>query len=240
MIAPVVPYAIRGAIWYQGESNTGQPAQYRELFPAMIEDWRARWGQGDFPFYFVQLANFMQRDPQPVESNWAELREAQLMTLRLHNTGMAVTIDIGEANDIHPRNKREVGRRLALNALAKTYGAIISYSGPIYRSHSIENGRIRLRFDHAQGLQAKGGAPLQGFAIAGEDGKFVWANAQIERGSVSVRDLGSRFDHGDTVLVWSDEIENPTAVRYGWANNPTVNLINSTGLPASPFRTNRL
>ncbi|HEU4386737.1 MAG TPA: sialate O-acetylesterase, partial [Blastocatellia bacterium] len=222
MIAPVTPYTIRGAIWYQGESNADRARQYRTLFPAMIRDWRRAWGEGDFPFLFVQLANWQPRKPEPGESGWAELREAQLMTLKEPATGMAVTIDIGETNDIHPKNKQDVGRRLALWALAKTYGRRVEFSGPMYQSFAVEGGKIRLRFLHAQGLGTKDGAPAEGFAIAGEDGKFVWANAKVE---------------GETVVVWSDSVKLPSAVRYAWADNPAANLYNGAGLPASPFRT---
>jgi sialate O-acetylesterase len=222
MIAPLVPYGVRGAIWYQGESNAGKAYEYRELFPTMIKDWRTRWGQGDFPFYFVQLANFTDRNAQPVESDWAELREAQSMTLALPNTGQAVAIDIGEAADIHPRNKREVGRRLALNALAKTYGINVVYSGPVFDSVTTQSGKMRVKFKHAVGLRAGDDGALVGFSIAGEDRKFKWAQAKID---------------GDTVIVWSPEVVNPVAVRYGWSNNPAVNLVNGAGLPASPFRT---
>jgi sialate O-acetylesterase len=223
MIAPLIQYPIRGAIWYQGESNAGRAYQYRELFPTMIKDWRARWGQGDFPFYFVQLANFTQRNAQPVDSDWAELREAQSMTLSLPNTGQALAIDIGEAGDIHPRNKREVGRRLALNALAKAYGIKVAYSGPVYAGFSVEgSSKIRLRFQHAEGLRSSDGGPLVGFAVAGSDRVFKWAKATIE---------------GDTIVVSSPDVPKPVAVRYGWSNNPAVNLINGAGLPASPFRT---
>lgn len=223
MIAPLVPYAIRGAIWYQGESNAGRAYQYRTLFPLLIKDWRARWGQGDFPFLFVQLANYQPVAPEPGDNDWAELREAQTMTLALPNTGMAVTIDIGDANDIHPGNKQEVGNRLALNARHLVYSENIAYSGPIYKSMKIEGNRIRLFFDHAQdGLMSKGGDKLHGFAIAGADRKFVWADAVID---------------GQTVMVSSPQITQPVAVRYAWAINPVCNLYNRAGLPASPFRT---
>jgi len=223
MIAPLIPYSIAGAIWYQGESNAGRAYQYRKLFPAMITNWRQDWGQGNFPFLFVQLANFMAVDPDPVDSAWAELREAQLMTLASPNTGMAVIIDIGEANNIHPKNKQDVGKRLALWALAKTYGRRLVYSGPIYKSMRIEGNKIILDFEHVGGgLAADGDEPLKGFAIAGTDRKFVWANAKI---------------NGNTVVVSSDKVSEPAAVRYGWANNPVCNLYNKEGLPASPFRT---
>lgn len=222
MIAPLIPHGIRGAIWYQGEANAGRAYQYRKLFPTMIKNWRNDWGQGDFPFLFVQLANFMSVSPEPTESEWAELREAQLMTLSLPRTGMAVIIDIGEADDIHPKNKQDVGSRLALWALAKIYGKDMVYSGPIYKSMDIDGNKVALHFKHTGGgLEAKGG-PLKGFAIAGADRKFVWADAKIE---------------GDTVVVSSEEVAEPVAVRYAWANNPVCNLYNAEGLPASPFRT---
>jgi len=223
MIAPLAKFTIRGVIWYQGESNVGRAYQYRRLFKALIKDWRRAWGIGDFPFLFVQLANFLPAKPYPAESAWAELREAQMMALSLPNTGMAVTIDIGDPNDIHPRNKQEVGRRLALIARAKVYGEKVEYSGPLYKGMRIEDGKIRIFFDHVDGgLVAKGGGERMGFAIAGPDRKFVWARAKIE---------------GDTVVVWSPEVPNPVAVRYAWADNPICNLYNKAGLPASPFRT---
>ncbi len=225
MITPLVPYAIRGAIWYQGESNAGRAWQYRTLFPTMISDWRAAWGQGDFPFLFVQLANFMQPPAQPGDSAWAELRDAQTHTLTaLPETGMAVAIDIGQADDIHPRNKQDVGLRLAKWALATTYkvpGAVAS--GPLYREATIEDGAIRISFDHlGGGLVAKGGT-LDQFAIAGEDKQWVWAEAAID---------------GETVVVRSATVPKPLAVRYAWSDNPEgCNLSNQAGLPASPFRT---
>jgi len=223
MLAPLIPYSIQWAIWYQGESNAGQAYQYRRLFPAMIQNWRNDWNEGDFPFLFVQLANFMAAKPDPSDSAWAELREAQTMTLALPNTGMAVIIDIGDANDIHPKNKQDVGKRLALWALAKTYGKKLVYSGPIYKSMRIEGHNIILRFDHVGGgLVAMGGEPLKGFAITGADRKFVWADARID---------------GQTVVVTSNKIPEPVAVRYGWADNPVCNLYNKEGLPATPFRT---
>ena len=225
MIAPLIPYGIRGAIWYQGESNASRAYQYRRLFPAMIKCWRQDWAQGDFPFLFVQLANFMAVNPEPAESAWAELREAQSMTLALPNTGMAVIIDIGQANDIHPKNKQDVGKRLALWALAKTYAKTLVYSGPLYKSMKVEADKIILNFDHiGGGLVAQGGGPLKGFAIAGADHKFVWADAKID---------------GDTVVVSSDGVAEPVAVRYAWADNPVCNLYNKEELPASPFRTDR-
>jgi sialate O-acetylesterase len=223
MIHPYLQFSIKGAIWYQGESNADRAYQYRELFPTMIKDWRQKWGQGDFPFYFVQLANFMQVDHAPVESAWAELREAQQKTLALPNTGMATIIDIGDAKDIHPKNKQEVGRRLALIALAKTYGKKINYSGPVYQSNKVEGKQIRLTFGNTEnGLKAVDGAALNGFAIAGADKKFYWAKASIQ---------------GNQIIVSSDQVANPVAVRYAWGNNPVCNLVSNDGLPASPFRT---
>ena len=225
MVMPVVPYAIRGVIWYQGEGNAGRAYQYRTLFPAMIEDWRRAWGQGDFPFLFVQLANFQKRLAEPADSAWAELREAQLMSLKVPNTAMAVIIDTGEADNIHPKNKQDVGRRLALAAQATVYHQNVAYSGPVYDSMAVEDNKIRLRFQHVDGgLVAKGGDQLVGFAIAGEDRKFVWARASIE---------------GDTIVVSSDQVAKPVAVRYAWADNPACNLFNQADLPASPFRTDQ-
>lgn len=223
MIQPFIQFSIKGAIWYQGESNADRAYQYRELFPLMIKDWRQKWGQGDFPFYFVQLANYMHVDNAPVESAWAELREAQQKTLALPNTGMATIIDIGDAKDIHPKNKQEVGRRLGLIALAKTYGQKNNYSGPVYQSAKVEGKQIRLTFSNTEnGLKAADGAALTGFAIAGADKKFHWAKASIL---------------GNQVIVSSDQVANPVAVRYAWGNNPVANLLANDGLPASPFRT---
>ena len=222
MIHPLLPYTIRGVIWYQGESNAGRGYQYRELFPLMIRDWRKQWGVGDFPFYFVQLANFSDPQPAPGESDWAELREAQLRTLSLAKTGMASAIDIGEAKDIHPKNKQEVGRRLSLIARAQVYGEKIPYSGPIYTNKQITGNKITLNFKYTNdGLKTKGDT-LKGFAIAGEDKQFHWAHAGIK---------------GNRVEVWSEEVPHPVAVRYDWAHNPDGNLYNGAGLPASPFRT---
>lgn len=223
MINPFIQFSIRGAIWYQGESNAGRAHQYRKLFPALIKDWRKNWNIGDFPFYFVQLANFMKVNEQPEASDWAELRDAQLKTLSLPNTGMAVTIDIGDEKDIHPKNKQDVGYRLALIALAKTYGINTPYSGPIFQSQKIKGNTINLSFKFTdQGLKAKNGASLTGFSIAGADQKFHWAKATIQ---------------GDQIVVSSTEVPNPVAVRYAWARNPVCNLYNGAGLPASPFRT---
>jgi sialate O-acetylesterase len=221
MIAPLVPFAIRGAIWYQGESNAGRAYQYRTLFPIMIRNWRSAWGH-DFPFYFVQLANWHANKAEPDESDWAELREAQTMTLREPQTGMAVTIDIGDENDIHPRNKLDVGRRLAAWALAGTYGEKVIPSGPLFDRFTVEGDWVRIRFKHGVGLKTSDGGPVKGFAIAGEDRRFVWADARID---------------GDAVIVSSPKVLKPVAVRYGWADNPIANLYNGAGLPASPFRT---
>jgi len=223
MIACLQPYAIKGAIWYQGESNAGRAYQYRTLFPEMIKSWRETWKNPDMPFLFVQLAPFMAIVDQPQESAWAELREAQLMTMEnLKNTGMAVITDIGDPKDIHPKPKRPVGERLALAARALGYGEKITYSGPIYSQKEVQGNKMYLSFKHVgKGLEAREG-DLKGFTIAGDDRKFHNAQAKIE---------------GDKVVVWSDKVEKPAAVRYGWANCPVVNLWNKDGLPASPFRT---
>ena len=222
MIHPLIPYAFQGAIWYQGESNANRAYQYRDLFPLMIHDWRTKWNR-DFPFYFVQLANYMKKEAEPQESHWAELREAQLQTLRFKNTGMAVAIDIGDADDIHPKNKQDVGKRLAYIAEANTYRLPVAFSGPIYESHIIEGNKISIQFKYAEtGLKTNDGKALTGFAIAGPDHQFQWATAVIE---------------GNNVVVSSPDITFPVAVRYGWANNPDCNLYNGANLPASPFRT---
>jgi len=245
MVAPLIPYAISGVIWYQGEGNANRAWQYRTAFPLLIQDWRKQWGQGDIPFYFCQLANFRDKKTEPGESNWAELREAQSSTLALPKTGQAVLIDVGESLDIHPRNKQPAGERLAAIALAKDYGKTIPFSGPVYNSVEIKNGKALLRFKPTDGglvakplpatfdLQSKTketaplirnspASELEGFAICGEDKKWVWAQAKIE---------------GNAVVVWSDTVSAPIAVRYAWADNPTCNLYNGAGFPASPFRT---
>lgn len=221
MVAPLGPLSMRGVIWYQGESNAGAARRYRALFPALIRDWRARFGQ-DLGFYFVQLANFQARSVQPQESQWAELREAQTMALALPRTGMATIIDIGEANDIHPKNKRDVGHRLALAALGREYGQKIESSGPKMQSFTRQNQEIRVRFAHAGGLRTSDGAAPRGFAIAGNDKKWKWATARIK---------------GEGVVLSNPEVVNPTQVRYGWADNPDMNLYNGADLPAVPFRT---
>ncbi len=226
MINPILPYGIKGAIWYQGESNADRAKQYQRVFPDMIKDWRMHWNQGDFPFLFVSLANFNPPVETPSESNWAELREAQTKTLSLPNTGMALAIDIGEADDIHPKNKQDVGKRLALNALKIAYNKDIVYSGPMYKSVEFKDGKAFITFmESGSGLMAKDKyGYLKGFTIAGADKKFRWAKAEIV--------------DNKTVVVYSDEIKDPKSVRYGWANNPDdVNLYNIEGLPANPFRT---
>lgn len=223
MIAPLIPYAIRGAIWYQGESNAGRAHQYRTLFPDMIQNWRSDWGQGNFPFLAVQLAPFKAIQSEPGESDWAELREAQwLATTALPNVGMAVITDVGEEKDIHPRKKAPVGERLAIAARGIAYGEKLEYSGPIYKNIKVTGNQAILSFAHVgRGLESRGG-PLTGFAICGKDKKFVWGKAEIR---------------GDTVVVSSPKVSRPVAVRYGWADFPVVNLWNKDGLPASPFRT---
>jgi sialate O-acetylesterase len=232
MIAPLLNYRIKGVIWYQGESNADRPKEYNSLMETLIQDWREKWNEGDFPFLFVQLPNFMEPKNEPSESNWALIREAQLKTLSVPNTGMAVTYDIGEWNDIHPLDKKDVGYRLFLAAEKVAYGDNkVVYSGPIYKSMKIEGNKIILSFTNVgNGLVVKGNAdkiqmkyPLKYFSIAGADKKFVWANAKID---------------GDKVVVWSSKISNPVAVRYAWADDPEgANLYNKEGLPASPFRT---
>ena len=225
MISPLTQFGIKGVIWYQGESNTGNPEEYARLFPEMISGWRRIWNQGDFPFLFVQLANYGLPDDKPGRSGWAELREAQLKTLTLPNTGMAVAIDLGNAMNIHPTNKQDVGKRLALPALRIAYGKEVVSSGPIYNSMEIENGKVYIRFKHIGGglVSLDKFGYLKEFSIAGADKKFVWAKAYID---------------GDRVVVFSDKVREPAAVRYGWSANPSqANLYNKEGLPASPFRT---
>lgn len=226
MINPLVPYAIRGAIWYQGESNAGRAKQYQRIFPALINDWRTQWNQGDFPFLYVSLANFMEAPGQPGESEWAELREAQTQALALPNTGIALTIDIGEAGDIHPRNKQDVGKRLALNALKIAYGENVVHSGPMFDSVEFDGNLALVTFaETGSGLEVKDRyGYLKGFTIAGADRKFYWARAEL-------------IDE-NSVVIYSDDVPKPVAIRYGWANNPDdVNLYNKEGLPANPFRT---
>lgn len=222
MMAPVASYGIRGALWYQGESNADRAMEYRELLPLMIDAWRQKWGEGEFPFGVVQLASFQAASDDPVEGGWANLRDAQLATARNHkNCGMAVTIDVGDAVDIHPTNKAAVGHRLAVWALSQVYGKSVDWSGPLYRSCKTEGDSLIVSFDHATGLKTSDGNDLGGFAIAGADGKFSWANATIQ---------------GDTVRLSSPSVKSPLTVRYAWSNNPVrANLVNGAGLPASPF-----
>ncbi len=226
MVAPLLPYAIRGAIWYQGESNAGRATQYHTLFPAMIRAWRTQWGQGAFPFHFVQLANFRARKEAPGESAWAELREAQRLTLaEVPNTGMAVIIDIGEAKDIHPKNKQDVGARLAAWALHHDYEQRVVPSGPLFRSAKPSGKAMVLSFDHAAGLETTDDGPLRGFAVADRSKRWVWGQARIQ---------------GERIIVTHPTGRKVKYVRYGWADNPDVNLVNAAGLPASPFRTDDL
>lgn len=245
MVNPVIPYAIRGVLWYQGEANAGRAFQYRTALPLLITDWRKRWMEGDFPFYICQLANFMAKKTEPAESAWAELRDAQSSALKLPNTGRAVLIDLGESGDIHPRHKREVGERLAKIALARDYKIEEPYSGPSFESSAVEGEKIRVKFGHTDGglaatpllstyivksitgetaplVRNSPNSEVEGFAICGADHKWVWADAKID---------------GNTVLVWSEKVPAPVAVRYAWADNPTCNLANGAGLPASPFKT---
>ncbi len=224
MIVPLQNYTIKGALWYQGEANVSRSEQHRTLFPALIKNWREQWHQGDFPFLFVQLPNFTESQPEPSDGNWARFRETQTASLSVANTGMAVAIDLGEWNDIHPLNKKDVGYRLALAAEKVAYNDNnVVYAGPMYQSMKVSGNKITITFTNVgSGLMAKGGT-LKQFAIAGEDKKFVWATAEIKK---------------NTVVVWSDKISNPKAVRYAWADNPEgANLYNKEGLPASPFRT---
>lgn len=228
MVHPLTDVPIRGVLWYQGESNADgtDAVAYRDQFMAMIRDWRAAWGQADLPFLWVQLANYMAPAEAPVPSDWAVLRESQGAALALPNTAQVVAIDLGEADDIHPRNKQDVGQRLARAARAIAYGEEMVYSGPTYRSHRVRDGRVEIDFDHmGGGLVARDGPELRGFAVAGADGRFVWADARIEAGRV---------------VVWSPRVSEPVAVRYAWADNPEgANLYNADGLPAAPFRTDR-
>jgi sialate O-acetylesterase len=227
MIHPLLPFAIKGAIWYQGESNAGRAWQYRTLFADMIQNWRQDWGQGNFTFLTVQLAPFTKILPEPADSTWAELREAQIVASKnVGNAGTVVITDVGDEADIHPTKKEPVGSRLALVARKLTYGENIVASGPTFKSASFSGGKAVVTFgDAGQGLEARDG-DLKGFAIAGADGKFVWATAKI---------VGK-----DKIEVSSSAVKSPTAVRFGWANFPVVNLWNKDGLPAHPFRTDSL
>jgi sialate O-acetylesterase len=223
MIAPLTPYRIKGVIWYQGEANADRPIQYRTLFAALIKNWRLQWGY-DFPFLFVQLAGFQPNKAQPADYQWAELREAQSMALSLPYTGMATAVDVGDERDIHPRNKQDVAHRLALAAAKVAYGENIVTSGPVYRSMQIDGNQIKIEFsDLGSGLLIKDKyGYARGFEIAGADGKFVWAKARLD---------------GDYVLVSSEVVPQPAAVRYDWSNTPDGNIFNREGLPALPFRT---
>jgi sialate O-acetylesterase len=223
MINPLIPYSMRGVIWYQGEANVGRAEKYRKIFPAMISSWREKWGEGNFPFYFVQLANYLERKKVPAPSNFAMLREAQAMALSLPNTGIATAVDVGEADNIHFKNKEAVGYRLALNALNKTYGTDIPYSGPVFKKLKIEGKKIIIHFTHIDGgLLTNDGKVPRGFAIAGSDGKYKWAVTKIEN---------------NTIILQNKSIPKPVSVRYAWADNPDINLYNGAGLPALPFRT---
>ncbi|MEX2512984.1 MAG: sialate O-acetylesterase [Cyclobacteriaceae bacterium] len=225
MLEPIIPFGIKGALWYQGESNAPRAYQYREIFPLMIQDWRKQWGQGDFPFIWVQLANFKQPSDVPTDSDWAELREAQTMALALPNTAQAVIIDKGEADDIHPRDKWTVGERLAKAAKKVAYGMDVVHSGPTFKSMKTEGDQIRISFDHlGSGLMVEDKyGYVKGFSVAGEDKVFHWVKAKQD---------------GNDVLLDAGDIDRPVAVRYGWADNPDdLNLYNQESLPANPFRT---
>jgi sialate O-acetylesterase len=223
MIAPLIPFAIRGAVWYQGEANVGRGAQYQVLLPTLIRNWRTNWHEGDFPFGIAQIAPFFYGGDGSAE---AEVWEAQLMTVKkVPNTGIALTMDIGELDDIHPKNKQDVGHRLALWALAKVYQRPVVYSGPIYKSMAIERQRIRIAFDHVGGgLVSRDGQPLTDFMIAGADKQFLPATAEID---------------GPTVVVINDAVSNPVAVRFAFRGTAQPNLGNKEGLPAAPFRTDK-
>lgn len=223
MIEPLTNFTARGVIWYQGESNALRSREYQPLFQALIEDWRNAWQKPDMPFLYVQLPNFQAREEQPSTHDWAYLREAQLQTLAVANTAMTTTIDIGDAHDIHPRNKKDVGDRLWLNARAVSFDETLVFSGPQYVSHQISNDTISISYEHlGGGLQTNDGAAPVGFAVAGEDQVFYWATAEIQN---------------DQIILSSAEVSNPVAARYAWAVNPATNLYNAEGLPAVPFRT---
>jgi sialate O-acetylesterase len=226
MIDPLKNFAVKGVLWYQGENNTSKAYNYRTLFPTLIKDWRAQWGY-NFPFYWVQLVGYLAKTEQPpVIDSWAELREAQTLTLSLEHTGQAITTDIGDANDIHPKNKQDVGLRLAYIALKNDYNKTdIICSGPEYKAMKIAGNKAIIEFDHVvSGLSvASKYGYIEGFSIVGTDHKFVWAHAKLEG--------------KNKVIVYSDDVRNPVAVRYCWSANPDVNLFNSAGLPACPFRT---
>jgi sialate O-acetylesterase len=227
-IKPIATYAIRGVIWYQGEANASRGYQYREMFPTMIQAWRDEWGQGDFPFYWVQLANYLPVQSAPGESTWAELREAQTMTQeRLANSGQAVTVDLGDGADIHPRDKIDVAKRLARLALAHDYGRNIMCQSPYFKSFEKNGAKVTLQFGEVgDGLRLARSANVQGFAIAGADRKWYWADAKIV--------------DKDRIEVWSETVSDPVAIRYAWADNPVCNVyghIGESSLPLTPFRT---
>ncbi|NLX99738.1 MAG: sialate O-acetylesterase [Rhodopirellula sp.] len=225
MIAPFTQFPVRGFLWYQGESNAGRWEQHTILFPAMITSWRKLWGDDTLPFYFVQLASYQARREEPCDEAWAFMRESQAKALDLPNTGMAVAIDIGDATNVHPKNKQDVGKRLALWAKRDCYGDTGTVvSGPQFASSAVEGNRIRIRFSHIGGGLESKGAELKRFAIAGPDKAFLWAKAKID---------------GDSVLVWNEKISDPAFVRYAWASNPECSLFNAAGLPAVPFRTDK-
>ena len=221
-IAPLVSFAIRGALWYQGESNDERAIQYGKLLPTMIKDWRQRWGEGDFAFLVVQLPNFRPAKPNPGPSQWAEVRESQAKALALPNTALTVNIDIGEGNNLHPLDKQDVGHRLALAAEKLAYKMDVVASGPVFKAMQVNGATVKIDFDNAEGLKTKDGGPVIGFAVAGADQKYAWATGSVEAG---------------TVVLHADAVPNPVAVRYDWADNPNGNLYNSAGLPARPFRT---
>jgi sialate O-acetylesterase len=225
VLLPTIGYGIKGVIWYQGESNAGRAYQYRDLFPLMIKSWRDLWGQGDFSFYWVQLADFLNEAKEPTESAWAELREAQTMTMsKLPHTGEAVIIDLGEGKDIHPKNKQDVARRLARWALARDYGISVPCQSPTYKNMEKKGNKIILTFDHVDGgFRPFDVSEPRGFTIAGSDHKFAKAQARITGPS--------------SIEVWSDQVPDPVAVRYAWADNPVCNLYSAVGLPLTPFRT---
>ena len=223
MIAPLTNFPIKGVIWYQGEGNVKNAAEYDRLFPALISDWREQWGQGDFPFLFVQLANYMKQKQSPTQSGWARLREAQSKTLDLNNTAMGITIDIGDANDIHPKNKKDVGYRLASQAQRLVYNQQKGPNPPAYKAMKVIDGKIKITFSNPNSIDVKDGTLLKNFAIAAKDKKFVWAKAKY---------------HNNEVIVWNDAIDVPIAVRYAWADNPgSINFYDIEGMPVSPFRT---
>lgn len=222
MIAPILPFRIRGAIWYQGEGNELRADQYQRLLTLMIDGWRRDWNLGDFPFYIVQLAGFRERPTRPdAVSGWVIVRAAQdKVANTVPNCGLATAIDVGDTTDIHPKDKQTVGCRLAALAMAKTYGQPVEYAGPTFQSMTFtEGGAVRLSFTHAEGLVARGGSP-KGFTVAGVDGRFVWADARLD---------------GEQIVLWSNQVPAPRRVRFAWADNPEVNLYNAAGFPAYPF-----